>query len=197
MTSPNELLDASLLFLDRHERALDPGEPRRALEACEGLHTGLCTTLAEEVSRARSQPHDERTRWALEAVRKRVQESEGVLMHLMLTLRKGTADGPALAAFQRRVALEMVELRACLAALRGALRAYAGKRETPAPRDALRMARACLAMGASEAAAALVALAGVPEAATLARSAPLDATTVWRAHDVAQRVIDVGVPVVS
>ncbi|HWH09249.1 MAG TPA: hypothetical protein VNX21_08620, partial [Candidatus Thermoplasmatota archaeon] len=89
---PRELLDAVTLFLDRHEEALDPTHPKRALEACEGLHKGLCESLAPEVGRAldrlgeasleRALAGDARAReaCAVAAVRKRVQEAEGVLM---------------------------------------------------------------------------------------------------------------------
>lgn len=207
-----ELLAAVTLFLDRHEEALDAGDPRRALEACEGLHKGLCETLAPEVGRALDRTGEPSIARALEgdalareacaasAVRKRVQEAEGVLMHLQLTLRKGSADGPALVAWQRRVAHESAELRHALASLRGAMRAWAGDDSRAPPRESLRLARACLAAGNARAAGALVADVargvGVADAELLAACEIGDAALVWRAHDAAQRALDVaGMPV--
>lgn len=209
---PRELLDAVTLFLDRHEDALDAAHPRRALEACEGLHKGLCETLAPEVGRAldrlgeasleRALAGDARAREAclVGAVRKRVQEAEGVLMHLQLTLRKGSADGPALTAWQRRVAHESDQLRVALAGLRATMRAWAGAARPGEPREALRLARACLAAGQPAAAGTLVAAAldalGHADAAARRAAGSGDAALVWAAHDAAQRALDVhGMPV--
>lgn len=210
---PRDLLDATLLFLDRHEEALDPADPRRALEACEGLHRGLCDTLAPEIgahlartgeadaARALAGDALAREACAASAVRKRVSEAEGVLMHLQLTLRKGSADGPALGAWQRRVAHESMELRAALSSLRGALRAWAGDASRAQPRDSLRLARAALAAGHARAAGVIVLdvlrAFRVEDEGALRACASDDAALVWRAHDVAQRAVDVqGMPVV-
>src|SRR5207248_1724707 len=47
-----DLVDATLLFLQRGEEALSSGVPARALEACTELHNGICQTLAEQASAA-------------------------------------------------------------------------------------------------------------------------------------------------
>ncbi|HEX2022860.1 MAG TPA: hypothetical protein VHH36_09095, partial [Candidatus Thermoplasmatota archaeon] len=105
------LLDATRLFVDRHHEALVSGAPPRVLEACEGLHQGLCTTLAaqagaihnEVLALGRTPPRTpgrlapalarlasgdafEREAWAFSALAKRLAESEGALLHLRLTL---------------------------------------------------------------------------------------------------------------
>lgn len=194
--SIEELLHSVRVFAQRHEEALASGVPARMLEAVEGLHTGLATTLAGEsahihnglLALGRTPPRTpghfaaahqrlasgdvfEREAWAYTALAKRVAECEGALMYLKLTLSKGTADGPVLGAWARRVAAETTTVARTLAALRvvldawsdaarAALAAHAGRPRTEptlrprSARDALRAARECLLSGVPEGAAA-------------------------------------------
>ncbi|MFA5862218.1 MAG: hypothetical protein WDA16_11045 [Candidatus Thermoplasmatota archaeon] len=193
-TDVRELVDATLLFLDRHEEALHSGVPSRALEACDSLHSGLCTTLAQQVgaahnelggagivepassrafverlSRTQSDPREHEA-WAMASLRKRMAEAEGVLLHLRLTLSKGSADGPALSAYTRRLHTEANAATRTLDALRGALQDWAAstqrlrgnepdQRTNRGPADARAMTRAareCLVAGVPNAAAPLL-----------------------------------------
>jgi hypothetical protein len=224
-----DLLDATRLFLDRHEEALHSGVPGRALDACDALHSGLCSTLAQQIgllqhlrcgdapaaearegaaallaqlARVRSGDARERAAWALASLRKRMAEAEGVLLHLRLTLSKGSADGPALAPYARRLHAETHAAQRALDALRSALSDWgeavegvaAGNRprgggSAPADERAmLRAARECLVAGVPQAAAPLLRFAAARAgAAALAREldgAPLDDRVVaWRLLD--------------
>lgn len=212
-TDVRELVDATLLFLDRHEEALHGGVPARALEACDSLHSGLCTTLAQQVGAAHNElggtsivepaaarafverlpriatDAREHEAWAMASLRKRMAEAEGVLLHLRLTLSKGSADGPALGAYTRRLHAEANAATRTLDALRGALHDWAASVERArgqapahgdarAPADAramVRAARECLVAGVPEAAAPLL-------RAALARAraespSPIDSTS--------------------
>jgi hypothetical protein len=221
-----ELADATLTFLARHEDALQSGVPGRALEACESLHAGLCQTLAQQVSAVhnavstRSAPEpaavpeflrglDEARRdasareaWALASLRKRMAETEGVLLHLRLTLQKGSADGPALGPYMRRLHAETLAALRCLAALRECLLdwadavAGAAPRIERHPRDALRAAREALAAGVPEAVAPLLLAAlprDAPARADVARVLALgvdDPVLAWRLVDLVEHAVN-------
>lgn len=191
----DELVASTKLFIRRHEEALAATAPGRMLEAVDGLHQGLATTLAAEVARfhnalldeGRTPPRTpgrfaqaharlasgdthEREAWAFTALGKRLAETEGALLHLRLTLSKGSADGPAGSAWARRVVGETTTVARTLAALvvmldawrdaaSAAIAAHEGRappgREPRrrSPRDALRAARECLLSGVPEGAA--------------------------------------------
>jgi hypothetical protein len=146
-----ELVDATRLFVSRHEEALLSADPARLVEACDGMHKGLCGTLSEEAGRlhnalraARSPPPPvspatlpealarlrggdavEHEAWAFAAVAKRLAEAEGALLHLRLTLSRGAADGPASLPYARRVAAETYGVHRTMAALLAVLDAWA------------------------------------------------------------------------
>jgi hypothetical protein len=146
-----ELADATRLFVSRHEEALLSAEPARLVEACDGMHRGLCGTLSEEAGRlhnalratrpslppaspatvadalrrVRAGDALEREAWAFAALAKRLAEAEGALLHLRLTLSRGAADGPASLPYARRVAGEVHTVHRTMAALLGVLDAWA------------------------------------------------------------------------
>lgn len=149
--SAEELVEATRLFVTRHEEALLSSDPRRVLEACDGLHHGLCSTLSAELGRhhnalraARPAPEApspsagfrdglrrlreggavEREAWAFAVVARRLAESEGALLHLRVTLARHAADGPASLAYARQVAAETWTILRTLAALLGVLESW-------------------------------------------------------------------------
>lgn len=231
------LLDATRLFVRRHDEALGSAQPARILEAVEGLHKGLAGTLAAEAARVhdgvlslgRTPPRTpgqlaqslerfasgdafEREAWAYTALAKRVAESEGALLHLRLTLSKGSADGPVASAWARRVAGETTTVSRTLAALLVVLEAWAdaaraafaaseGRAAPPparpprSPRDALRAARECLLSGVPEGAAAPLAAAlriglAAPVLGVAAPDALEDVLAAWRARGVAPPIAE-------
>ena len=126
-----ELVEATRLFVTRHEEALLSSDPRRVLEACEGLHHGLCATLAAEAGRLHNELREarpaeeapspangfgqglrrlreggarEREAWAFAVAAKRLAEAEGALLHLRVTIARHGADGPASLPYARQVA---------------------------------------------------------------------------------------------
>ena len=149
-----ELVDATRLFIARHEEALLSADPARLVEACDGLHRGLCSTLSAEAGalhnalratrpappaapapgpafadalrRVQAGDAAEQEAWAFAAVAKRLAEAEGALLHLRLTLSRGAADGPASLPYARRVAAETYTVHRALAGLLAVLDAWAG-----------------------------------------------------------------------
>lgn len=188
-----ELAASTRLFVTRHAEALHAADFARVRAACEGLHHGLCATLAAEagalhnalrdgetdapapgpafadgLARVREGGAREREAWAFASLAKRLAEAEGALLHLNVTLARGTGDGPALLPFARRVAGEMILVEKTLAALLGALDAWAAAHAAalggaapaappPSSREALRAARECLLARAPAAAAGAIA----------------------------------------
>lgn len=213
-----DILEATTLFLDRHEEAIQSASPARALEACESLHTGLCSTLAEQVGRVHNglashrresapEPRDARLfadglrstdplareAWAFAALRKRMSESEGALLHLRLTLAKGSADGPALATFHQRVHAESFAVRRTLAGVRATLALWqdAVRGETAphvgSPRALTRAAREALVAGCPEAAGPLL-RAALDE--TMRQPIPMDPEAVSRVRERLEEHLD-------
>lgn len=144
MSDARALVDATRLFLARHEEALASGDPGRGIDACEGLIEAMGETLPAEIARVGG---DEEARVVLA---RRTSELEGLAMQLKLHYH-GLQD--------RNV--DVLRLVALLTATRRSLRALqqtlALWAEAPAPRadalDALRAARECLLADAPDAAA--------------------------------------------
>lgn len=147
------LLDATQLFLRRHEQALASGDPRRAHEACAGLLDAIGATLPDEIGRIAGA--SERQQMARAVLEKRMSEAEGLAMQLRLALEgldKRETD------VLRLVAL-LTALRRTLRALEQTLGAFA--REHGASHEAradtfdlLRAAREALLAQAPRAAVA-------------------------------------------
>jgi hypothetical protein len=161
MSDVSSLLEATRLFLRRHEEALASGEPLRGHEACTGLLEAIERTLPDEI--AGFPDGDAREALARAVLLKRMSEVEGLALQLRLAF-----DGLA----KREV--DVLRLVALLTALRRTLRALdqalgLWAHEHGAPRaasvgafDAIRAARECL-------------LAGVPQAAAIALAPALRA----------------------
>ena len=214
-----ELASATRLFAQRHEEALLSGDPKRVTEACDGLHHGVCATLATEMARLhrgvamdgalpsvhelRAGAPGAREAWAYASATKRLAETEGVLMHLKLTLAKG-ADGPAGGLWWRRLVGESVLAARCSSALVASVDAWAAALGAHVPtrqataRDALRAARETLLLGVPQAAipALRLALAELPREKAAEMSAALDAAgadvvEAWRWLDVIENAVNV------
>lgn len=138
------LLDATRLFLARHEQALASGDPARGIEACEGLLEALDATLPQEVARVGGSEE------ARAVLARRVSELEGLAMQLKLhyhALQERNVD------VLRLVAL-LTATRRSIRALQIALAHWAGAPEPHDALDAVRAARECLHADAPDAAAA-------------------------------------------
>ena len=175
------LVDATRLFLRRHEEALAAGEPARGIEACEGLVEALGETMPTEIARIRdTTPRHADARAVLE---RRMTEMEGLAMQLKLAfvqLEERNVD------VLRLVAL-LTAARRQLRALGQALELWAAEHGAAPPSeppavDALRAAREALIAGCAEAASAAVVVAarrgGVAEPAM-----SNDLISAWRALD--------------
>lgn len=153
MSDAQALLDATRLFLRRHEEALASGDPRRGHEACSGLVEALTATLPAEIGGVPA--GDAREAMARAALEKRMSEVEGLAMQLRL----------AFEGLERRE-VDVLRLVALLTALRRGLRSLeqtlgfwarehgAAYAPTFAAFDAIRAARECLLANVPPAAAA-------------------------------------------
>lgn len=201
-----DLVDATLLFLQRGEEALASGVPGRALDACNELHIGICSTLAQQAGAVHNAVggRSAREHEALDVLRKRMAETEGALLHLRLTLQRGSADGPALGPYMRRMYVETITAIRCLDALRACFLLWAeaaapgagavpregsNRRAVPTARDCLRAAREALAADVPQASAPLLreamrrAGARDPEVERELSHAGEDAVRAWRTLD--------------
>lgn len=158
MSGASALLDATRLFLARHEEALASGDPGRALEACEGLLAAVQGTLPDETQRLRDESpaadadHEEQ---AYAVLQRRLSETEGLVLHLQTAFR----------ALESRE-VDVLRLVALLTAVRRSLRGVGMALELWAadhgesapshvmPLEATRAARECLLANVPEAAAA-------------------------------------------
>ncbi|HVM45673.1 MAG TPA: hypothetical protein VM582_07030 [Candidatus Thermoplasmatota archaeon] len=198
MSAPDAiaLLDATRLFLRRHEEALASGDPGRGLEACEGLVEALGETLPRELAGVADATarHAE----ARAVADRRIAELEGLALQLKLALHQLAEHGPdarARASPERQGGpVDVLRLVALLTATRRQLRAleqalalWAAAHGAPAPSEppaseALRAAREALAAGCAEAASeALAAAARRVGIAAPARTS--DLVEAWRALD--------------
>lgn len=157
MSGASALLDATRLFLARHEEALASGDPARALDACEGLLAAVQETLPAEARRLReeSPPADaDHEEQAFAVLERRLAETEGLVLHLQTAFR-------ALEAREVDVLRLVALLTAVRRSLRGvgmALELWAADHGEAAPThvmpfEATRAARECLLANVPEAAA--------------------------------------------
>lgn len=187
MSDVESLLDATRLFLRRHEEALASGDPARGLDACDGLIEVIESTLPGELARrADATPRHAEARMVLD---RRLSEVEGLARQLKLAfhqLQERNVD------VLRLVAL-LTATRRQLRALEMALDLWAAEHAGPTPRappalDALRAAREALVAGcaaaAREAIAEAAARAGVPPPAPAQ-----DLVAAWRALDETEMAI--------
>ena len=175
------LVDATRLFLRRHEEALAAGEPAQGIEACEGIVEALGETLPAELARVHdTTPRHAEARMVLE---RRMTEMEGLAMQLKLAfvqLDERSVD------VLRLVAL-LTAARRQLRALGQALELWAAEHGAPSPAeppaaDALRAAREALIAGCAEAASAAI-LAAARRGGVPAPSPTADLVEGWRALD--------------
>lgn len=176
------LLDATRLFLARHEEALASGDPTRSISACEGLIEALGETLPGEIGRAAGGAP--RQREARDVLMRRISEVEGLAMQLKLGFHQveaGTVDVMRLVALLTATRRQLRALRQTLE-LWGVEHGAAPPQELPAM-DALRAAREALAAGCAAAAreALKVALRRAGESADVGTGD--DLVSAWRALD--------------
>ena len=196
MSDAQALVDATRLFLRRHEEALASGEPARAIAACEGIVEALGETMPAELARvpASTQRHAA-ARMVLD---RRMSELEGLAMQLKLAfvqLEGRDPDGRARTSSDRQGGpVDVLRLVALLTAARRQLRALQQTLELwaaehgstppnePPAHEALRAAREALLAGCADAAsAAIVAAArrgGIPPPPPIS-----DLIDAWRALD--------------
>lgn len=184
------VVDATRLFLARHEEALASGEPRRGIEACEGLLEALESTLPTEVGAVPAST--ERHAIARVTLERRISELEGLALQLKLGFHQlETRNVDVL----RLVAL-LTATRRQIRALQIALELWAAEHGATVPQEppafeALRAARESLVAGcASAAREALVVALGragkdVPSAVRDAR----DLLGAWHALDEAEALL--------
>lgn len=176
MSEAEALLQATRLFLRRHEEALASGDPGRGLAACEGLVEALGETLPRETGGfppTRADP----------VLARRMSELEGLALQLKLAfaqLEERSVD------VLRLVAL-LTATRRQLRALDQALALWAAEHGAPAPPpppavEALRAAREALGAGCAEAASAALAEAAA-RAEVPAPASTRDLVEAWRALD--------------
>ncbi|HET6405619.1 MAG TPA: hypothetical protein VFH78_13330 [Candidatus Thermoplasmatota archaeon] len=175
------LVDATRLFLRRHEEALSAGDPERGIAACEGIVEALGDTLPAELSRVRdASARHAAARMVLE---RRMSELEGLALQLKLAFHQ---------LHERNV--DVLRLVALLTAARRQLRALQQALELwgvehgataspePAPAEALRAAREALLAGCADAASAAI-VAAARRAGVEAPSLTTDLIDAWRALD--------------
>jgi len=176
------LVDATRMFLARHEQALASGDPARGIEAGEGLIEALGETLPEELAGVRdTTPRHALARGVLE---RRVSELEGLAMQLKLAFHQLEE--------QKVDALRLVALltatRRQIRALQQALDLWAHEHGAAAMRepdagDAMRAAREALVAGCALAAREAMRVALVRAGRSADVGAGPDLLSAWSALD--------------
>lgn len=182
MSEAQALVEATRLFLARHEQALASGDPARGIEACEGLIEALGETLPSEIARVRDA--GERHAIARGVLERRIAELEGLALQLKLAFHQLEEQRVDVLRLVALLTATRRQVRALEQALALWAREHGGAEPIePDAAEAMRAAREALAAGCAEAAREAIRVAMRRAGKTLDVGEGDDLVTAWAALD--------------